>query len=142
MTSQTETEHEYFVPTPVPWPLIMNMALMLVVTGLSLWFNGLSSVGSIVFYIGVALTLAMFFMWFRGVINESLAGAYSGWEDRTFRYGMMWFIFSEVMFFAALFGALFYTRLVSVPWLSGAGTNFYTHFYLWPHLQVCQPTAL
>ena len=31
---------------------------------------------------------------------------------------MYWFIFSEVMFFAAFFGALFYTRnLVAVPWL-------------------------
>ena len=31
--------------------------------------------------------------------------------DRSFRMGMMWFIFSEVMFFAAFFGALFYARV-------------------------------
>ena len=35
--------------------------------------------------------------------------------------GMAWFIFSEVMFFAAFFGALFYVRTFSVPWLGGEG---------------------
>ena len=36
-------------------------------------------------------------------------------------WGMMWFIFSEVMFFAAFFGALFYVRNFAVPWLGGEG---------------------
>jgi cytochrome c oxidase subunit 3 len=34
---------------------------------------------------------------------------------------MAWFIFSEVMFFAAFFGALFYVRTFAVPWLGGVG---------------------
>jgi cytochrome c oxidase subunit 3 len=34
---------------------------------------------------------------------------------------MAWFIFSEVMFFAAFFGALFYVRSFAVPWLGGEG---------------------
>ena len=35
--------------------------------------------------------------------------------DLSFRWSMSWFIFSEVMFFAAFFGALFYIRNLSVP---------------------------
>ncbi|KZC36267.1 UNVERIFIED_ORG: MFS transporter, partial [Rhodanobacter sp. FW104-R5] len=45
--------------------------------------------------------------------------------------GMMWFIFSEVMFFGAFFGALFYVRMFSVPWLGGHGHGVLTHEFLW-----------
>jgi cytochrome c oxidase subunit 3 len=65
------------------------------------------------------------------VIQESLAGRYDAQVDRSFRMGMMWFIFSEVMFFAAFFGALFYTRMFSVPWLGGEGHGVLTHQFLW-----------
>ena len=63
----------------------------------------------------------MFFGWFGTVIGENQHGIYNMQVDRSFRMGMMWFIFSEVMFFAAFFGALFYARMLSVPWLGGAG---------------------
>jgi cytochrome c oxidase subunit 3 len=45
---------------------------------------------------------------------------------------MSWFIFSEVMFFAAFFGALYYARVFSVPWLGGEGAKLITHEILWP----------
>ncbi len=63
----------------------------------------------------------MMFGWFGTVIRESLSGYYNDQVDRSFRWGMIWFIFSEVMFFAAFFGALFYARVLSVPWLRGHG---------------------
>jgi cytochrome c oxidase subunit 3 len=69
--------------------------------------------------------------WFRVVINESEAGTYNAQVDRSFRWGMSWFIFSEVMFFAAFFGALFYARTYSLPWLSGEGAKAATNLYLW-----------
>ena len=72
----------------------------------------------------------MFFGWFRSVIRESLAGRYNGQVDTSFRMGMMWFIFSEVMFFGAFFGALFYIRMFSVPWLGGHGHGVLTHQFL------------
>jgi cytochrome c oxidase subunit 3 len=53
---------------------------------------------------------------------------------------MMWFIFSEVMFFAAFFGALFYARTLSVPWLSGQGVKVFTNFILWPQYEGNWPT--
>jgi len=64
--------------------------------------------------------------WFGLVVKESNAGMYNSQVDRSFRWGMSWFIFSEVMFFAAFFGALFYARQLSVPWLGGADNNIFT----------------
>ena len=61
----------------------------------------------------------MMFGWFGTVIRESEAGIYNEQVDRSFRWGMGWFIFSEVMFFAAFFGALYYARQLAIPWLAG-----------------------
>ena len=75
----------------------------------------------------------MMFGWFGTVINEGLKGIYNEQVDRSFRQGMMWFIFSEVMFFAAFFGALFYARVLRYRpgcWVS----DFSTHEYLWKTL--------
>src|SRR4029079_6598793 len=60
--------------------------------------------------------------------------------DRSFRMGMMWFIFSEVMFFGAFFGALFYARVLSVPWLGGEGVKVCTNCILWPKFEAVWPT--
>jgi cytochrome c oxidase subunit 3 len=54
--------------------------------------------------------------------------------------GMSWFIFSEVMFFAAFFGALFYTRTIAVPWLGGDSNNFFTNIILWQGFEATWPT--
>ena len=74
------------------------------------------------FYIfGLALMGGTLFFWFKQVVQEHLAGLDSTQLNQSFVYGMAWFIFSEVMFFAAFFGALFYVRTFSVPWLGGEG---------------------
>jgi cytochrome c oxidase subunit 3 len=54
--------------------------------------------------------------------------------------GMFWFIFSEVMFFSAFFGALFYARNMSVPWLGGSSNNFFTNLMLWNGYESTWPT--
>ena len=82
----------------------------------------------------------MFFGWFYTVIGENQHGIFNAQVDRSFRMGMMWFIFSEVMFFAAFFGALFYARTLSVPWLGGEGVKVFTNFLLWPHYDGTWPT--
>jgi cytochrome c oxidase subunit 3 len=74
----------------------------------------------------------MMFGWFSTVIRENLDGMVSQQLDRSYRMGMAWFIVSEIMFFLAFFGALFYARIISVPWLAGAGNNLETHLLLWP----------
>ncbi|MFT4196375.1 MAG: cytochrome c oxidase subunit 3, partial [Pseudoxanthomonas sp.] len=60
--------------------------------------------------------------------------------DTSFRMGMVWFIFSEVMFFGAFFGALFYTRTFGLPWLGGEGDGVMTNALLWDGYSVAWPT--
>ena len=81
--------------------------------------------------VGTAIILAVVFYWFRQVIIESHAQLYSPQMDTSFRLGMAWFIFSEVMFFAAFFGALFYTRTFAIPWLGGEGAKGPVNELLW-----------
>jgi cytochrome c oxidase subunit III len=53
---------------------------------------------------------------------------------------MMWFIFSEVMFFGAFFGALFYARELAVPWLSGHGVKVFNGLLLWQNFSGTWPS--
>jgi cytochrome c oxidase subunit 3 len=122
------TNDHYYVPHGSHWPIIASIALTVGTVGAANWFNGNAS-GQMILMIGLAMIVFMMFGWFGSVINESLKGLYNEQVDRSFRQGMMWFIFSEVMFFAAFFGALFYARVLSVPWLLGEDLS--THQYLW-----------
>ncbi len=90
--------------------------------------------------LGILILIFMFAGWFGTVIGESESRLYNSAVDRSFRMGMMWFIFSEVMFFAAFFGALFYARQFSVPWLGGEGVKVFTKFLLWSDYEFRWPT--
>ena len=68
---------------------------------------------------GFCVLVTMMLGWFGTVVGESEERLYNRRVDLSFRWGMSWFIFSEVMFFAAFFGALFYVRNLSVPDLGG-----------------------
>jgi len=89
---------------------------------------------------GVAIIIFMVTGWFGAVIGESQGGLYNAQVDASFRQGMFWFIFSEVMFFAAFFGALFYARNMSIPWLGGESNNFFTNLLLWEGYESTWPT--
>jgi cytochrome c oxidase subunit 3 len=128
---------DYYVPHGSYWPIIASVALTVGVVGAANWFNGNGS-GQVVLYIGLAMVVFMMFGWFGTVVNESLKGLYNEQVDRSFRQGMMWFIFSEVMFFAAFFGALFYARVLSVPWLLDADMS--TNLFLWSEFAENWPT--
>ena len=120
----------YFVPHSSRWPVFASVALFITMVGFASWLNE-ASWGRTVFFVGLAGLLAILFKWFGDVIRESLAGHYNKQVDVSFRMGMIWFIFSEVMFFAAFFGALFYTRQFALPWLGGAGDGMATNAVLW-----------
>jgi cytochrome c oxidase subunit 3 len=130
----------YYVPHGSHWPIIGSFGLLATVGGAGLWLNGADGIGKPVMFTGIALLLFMMFGWFGTVIRESIAGKYNKQVDTSFRMGMMWFIFSEVMFFAAFFGALFYARALSVPWLGGEGHGALTNFYLWSNFSPAWPT--
>src|SRR3984885_13097444 len=89
---------------------------------------------------GFTMLALLFIFWFHTVIGENQKGMYNMAVDRSFRMGMMWFIFSEVMFFAAFFGALFYARNLAVPWLSGDGVKIFTKLLLWNNYDGVWPT--
>ncbi|HIL62326.1 MAG TPA: cytochrome c oxidase subunit 3 [Porticoccaceae bacterium] len=129
----------YYVPHSSPWPIVGSVALAVTAYGAVNFIHQSTekvgaegSWGQPVFFIGLAMVAFMMFGWFGTVIRESIRGMNSELMDRTYRQGMGWFIVSEIMFFAAFFGALFYARIISVPWLAGAGNNLETHVLLWP----------
>ena len=136
--SETAREH-YFVPEAAKWPMVGSIALTLIMGGFAAYLNG-STLGPTFSVVGVILLVIMLFGWFGTVIRESESGTYTPWEDMSFRLGMSWFIFSEVMFFAAFFGALYYARILSVPWLLGEGTGLSTHMQLWTTYAEIWPT--
>ena len=135
----TASSGGYYVPHGSKWPIIGSVALFVLMFGAANWMNG-SSLGKPLFYVGLAGMIYMLFGWFRDVIGESLKGLFKGQEDMSFRMGMVWFIFSEVMFFAAFFGALFYARHFSLPWLGGIGDGFATNQLLHPGYEGTWPT--
>ena len=142
MAQVQEMSHDqatYYVPHGSHWPIVGSFGLLFTVGGAALWLDEWDS-GRFIMFGGIALLLFMMFGWFGTVIRESLKGYYNRQVDTSFRMGMMWFIFSEVMFFAAFFGALFYARALSVPWLGGEGHGALTNFYLWPNFSPAWPT--
>ena len=130
MAQTHDDPNVYYVPHHSPWPFVGSITLFTTMIGVANWLNG-HAWGQPVFYIGFVATLAVLFGWFGNVISESIAGRYNEKVDASFRMGMMWFIFSEVMFFAAFFGALFYARMFALPWLSGEGDGSLTNQFLW-----------
>jgi len=129
----------YYVPHGSHWPIIGSVGIFTMLVGFALLLNGMSN--GMMMMVGLGILLIMMFGWFGTVIRESERGYYKEKEDASFRWGMGWFIFSEVMFFAAFFGALYYARMYSVPWLGGEETmRFFTHDLLWPSFEADWPT--
>jgi cytochrome c oxidase subunit III len=138
--AQTATTHgrqaHYSVPQPMAWPIMGSFSLFLMALGAVFVFNGMRP-GWVSIAAGFMLLLYMMVRWFGDVIRESEGGKYGRWEDVSFRWGMSFFIFSEVMFFAAFFGALFWVRVVSVPDLA----TIEHQALLWPGFTAHWPNA-
>jgi cytochrome c oxidase subunit 3 len=116
----------YFVPGPSKWPVLAGASLLLTMAGAAAWVNGIGW-GPIANAAGILCLLVVLYNWFGDAIAESEGGSYNARVDTSFRWSMSWFIFSEVMFFAGFFGALFYARSISMPWLADLD-----HKILWP----------
>ena len=135
----THTEDRYYVPHGSHWPIVGSVGLLFLMTGVSSWLNG-ADAGFYIMLAGVGVIIFMITGWFGAVIGESQGGLYNAQVDKSFRQGMFWFIFSEVMFFAAFFGALFYARNMAIPWLGGSSNNFFTNLLLWEGFESTWPT--
>ena len=125
----------YFVPAPSRHPASAAFGLLLVIFGASQWVNG-APWGAWVVLAGFVTWVFVMQQWFRDAIAESEGGHYNKRVDVSFRWSMSWFIFSEVMFFGAFFGALYWTRLHSLPSLGSL-----ENAVLWPDFKAVWPSA-
>jgi cytochrome c oxidase subunit 3 len=130
---------KYFVPDPSYYPFALTAGVVAVIVGVWGYLEE-KHVGILPVLLGSAAAFAIIYLWFQKVSHESEGGFYGAQVDRTFRWGMTFFIFSEVMFFGAFFGALFYARQLSVPWIGGEGAKLSTHLFLWPGFENTWPT--
>ena len=125
----------YFVPPPSRHPATAALGLFFVILGAGQWVNG-HTWGAYSLFAGLAIWLGTLYFWFGDAIRESEGGQYSERIDVSFRWSMSWFIFSEVMFFAAFFGALYWARIYSVPSLGSLENQL-----LWPDFHAIWPSA-
>ena len=126
----------YFVPEPSRWPIFGSVALLSMALGAAAWFNG-ASWGKFLVIAGLLILFYMLAGWFGTVVHESEGGQYNKQVDTSFRWSMSWFIFSEVMFFAAFFGALFYMRVIAVPDLG----SLESQQLIWPGFKAGWPVS-
>jgi len=122
----------YYIPKPSQWPLIASIGLTSTLVGAGAWLH-VDWYGPYLFFFGLGIIAFMLTGWFGQVIYENQKGRYDAQVDRSFRWAMCWFIFSEVCFFGAFFGALFFSRYWSIPLLGGEiPAHPATHATLWP----------
>ncbi|MDA7851976.1 cytochrome c oxidase subunit 3 [Porticoccaceae bacterium] len=110
------TESSYYVPEQSKLPIITATGMGLMAYGAASWVVGN---GNIVFTAGLVIMALVMFKWWSIVIDENMRGLANDQLKQSYVLGMLWFIFSEVMFFAAFFGALFYLRVIVNSWLGG-----------------------
>jgi len=125
----------YFVPGPSRHPFMAAVGLFFVILGAGQWING-AGWGAYSLLFGLLWWAMVLKQWFSDAIRESEGGLYSDRIDVSFRWSMSWFIFSEVMFFAAFFGALYWARVHSVPSLGSLENQL-----LWPDFKAIWPSA-
>lgn len=127
----------YYIPKPSHWPLVGSIGITTTLAGAASWLHD-DWFGPYIFAAGLLTIVFMMFGWFGQVIYESEKGLYDLRVDRSFRWGMCWFIVSEICFFGGFFGGLFFSRYWSVPMLSGE-VHPITHFTLWENFQAQWP---
>ena len=138
----------YYIAEPSFWPLIGTLGLFCTVLGLVQTLHA-GVIGPYLMALGIALLLTTMFGWFGHVVKESLSGLHSAQMDRTYRWGMLWFIVSEIFLFGIFFGALFYSRIFGLAELGAHAGKFVsdilfykgaaTHQFLWPNFKYVWP---
>ena len=112
--------HDYHLVNPSPWPLVSSIAVVVMMVGAVVWMKGLVPADSgplaaallsdgkqALFFAGLAGVLVSMAGWWTDVIKESRQGDHTPVVSIGLRYGMILFIASEVMFFAAFFWMFF-----------------------------------
>jgi cytochrome c oxidase subunit III len=129
----SQDSKNYYVPGPSFWPIILSTSLFLMAGGFAMSLNKIT-MGKPLLIAGALMLAYLLYGWFSEVVRESVGNLYNKQVDKSFRWGMGWFIFSEVMFFFGFFGALFYVRNFSIDWIADAKE-------LWPNFVAAWPTT-
>jgi len=144
MANAETDQSTYYIPHNGWYPVVLAFGIMLMLTGLGTWLNDTKAGEPASFtqtILGFGTIAVVLYFWFAKVIGENHQGMANEQLRRSYVWGMGWFIFSEVMFFAAFFGALFYARSLAVPWLGGEGGKAITGEYLWPEFSAVWPVV-
>ena len=111
------TESSYYVPEQSKLPIITAIGLGALAFGAASWV--IEGGSPYIFLAGLTIMILVMYRWWSVVIDENMRGLASNQLKHSYVLGMLWFIFSEVMFFAAFFGALFYVRVFVNSWIGG-----------------------
>ncbi len=137
---------KYYVPDSSSLAIRATIGLVTTVFGGGLLLNDMTfgdpdagSNAKWILMVGLVIFVATLASWFRTTIRENLQGMASGQLKHSYVLGMFWFIFSEVMFFFAFFGVLFYVRTLAGPWLAGEGEGGRMNGILWPGFDYAWP---
>jgi cytochrome c oxidase subunit III len=107
MADHSHQTHPYHLVNPSPWPVVASLALFMTTLGGALFMHQKPG-GGLLAIAGFSMILYCMFVWWRDVIREGRQDhAHTGEVRRGLRLGMVLFITSEIMFFAAFFWAFF-----------------------------------
>ena len=121
-----EPDHPYHMVEPSPWPAFGALGAGTLALGAVLFMHDVTTV---VMIIGALLVLFTMALWWRDVVKEAtFQGHHTAVVQIGLRYGMILFIASEVMFFAAFFWAFFNASLFPTDVESVGG--------MWPPVSV------
>lgn len=115
----TGKPHPYHIVNPSIWPLASSFAAGLLAVGALLYMHevkiGDMPVGFKGIILGFAAVIACMFFWWRDMVYEAVVEkAHSAVTKIGFRFGMVLFILSELMFFVAFFWAFFASAMYPV----------------------------
>ena len=130
--------HPYHLVNPSPWPIVGALGGLCTVLGIIF----AAHFGSyVMLVIGAILVLGTMFFWWRDVVKESRTpGLHTPVVRLGLRYGMIFFITSEVMFFVGFFWAYF--NFLIFPETQGNGMTVWPPSTIHSLRKMCASTVL
>ncbi len=124
-----QKNHDYHILPPSIWPFTAAVGALVMLIGLTMLFHDM---GPWVALIGLVLVLYTMYAWWSDVISESQVGDHTPVVQIGLRYGVIMFIVSEIMFFAAWFWSFFKHAMYPMGEIEGS----VQHEGHWPPLGI------
>jgi cytochrome c oxidase subunit 3 len=109
--ADSKINHDYHLVNPSPWPILASFSLLFVTVGAVLFMHAVKY-GMFVLLLGFLMIIYTASVWWRDVIKEGKVDeAHTQIVRKGLSIGMLFFIISELVFFAAFFGSFFYSSI-------------------------------